>query len=101
MLAEFSILPLGTNEHLSEPLAEILKLVDTMGLPYKLTPGSTGVEGEWQDVMEVVRQCHLRMRDNSNHVVTVIKIEDEEGATDKINRNIVSVEESAGRKFST
>ena len=101
MLAEFSILPLGTDGHLSEPLAEVLKIVDTMGLPYKLTPGSTCVEGEWQEVMEVIRQCHLRMRDKSNHVVTTIKLEDEEGATDKINRNITSVEESAGRKLST
>src|SRR5262245_12454513 len=101
MLAEFSIMPLGIDDHLSGPLAEVLKIVDTMGLPYKLTPGSTCVEGEWQEVMEVIHQCHMRLRDKSNHVVTLIKIEDEEGATDKINRNITSVEEKAGRKLST
>ncbi|MEW6131187.1 MAG: thiamine-binding protein [Acidobacteriota bacterium] len=101
MLVEFSILPLGAGDHLSGPLAEILKIVDTCGLPYKLTPGSTCVEGEWQEVMEVVRLCHLRMRNHSKHVITTIKIEDEEGVTNKITRNITSVEAAAGRKLST
>lgn len=101
MLVEFSILPIGNGEHLSGPLAEILKIVDTSGLPYKLTPGSTCIEGEWQEVMEVVRLCHMRMRNHANHVVMVIKTEDEEGVTDKITRNIASVEETAGRKLQT
>jgi uncharacterized protein (TIGR00106 family) len=101
MLVDFAIIPVGRGEHLSEPLAEILRIVDTSGLPYKLTPSSTCIEGDWQEVMEVVRQCNMRMREKSNHVITVIKIEDEEGVTDKITRNIASVEEAAGRKLST
>ncbi len=101
MLVDFAIIPVGRGEHLSEPLAEILRIVDTSGLPYKLTPSSTCIEGDWQEVMEVVRQCNMRMREKSNHVITVIKIEDEEGATDKITRNIAAVEEAAGRKLST
>lgn len=101
MLVDFAMIPVGQGEHLSEPLAEILKIVDTSGLPYKLTPSSTCIEGEWQEVMEVVRLCNMRMREKSHHVITVMKIEDEEGATDKLTRNIASVEESAGRKLST
>jgi hypothetical protein len=41
------------------------------------------------------------MRERSNHVFTIIKIEDEEGATDKLTRNIASVEAKAGRSLST
>ena len=101
MLVEFSILPLGVGEHLSRPIAEVLKIIDCSGLPYKLTPTSTCIEGDWVNVMEVIRQCRVRMLEESKHVVTFLKIEDEEGATNKLTDNIASVEEKAGRDFSS
>jgi hypothetical protein len=51
--------------------------------------------------MELVRQCHNRVRSKSSHVVTFIKIEDEDGVSDKLNRNISSVEQKAGRQLSS
>ena len=38
MLVELSILPLVGDGHLSDELAEVLKLIDSYGLPYQLTP---------------------------------------------------------------
>ena len=101
MLVEFSIIPLGVGEHLSRPLAEVLKIIDASGLPYKLTPGSTCIEGDWVNVMEVIRQCHVRMLEESRHVVLILKIEDEQGVTNKLTSNILSVEEKAGRDLSS
>jgi uncharacterized protein (TIGR00106 family) len=97
MLAELSIIPLGGDTHMSDELAEVLKLVDTYGLPYQLTPSGTCIEGEWNEVMELIRQCHSRVRERSPHVITMIKIEDEEGAHDKLSRNVTSVEQKVGR----
>jgi uncharacterized protein (TIGR00106 family) len=97
MLAELSVIPLGGDTHMSDELAEVLKLVDAYGLPYQLTPSGTCVEGEWNEVMELIRQCHSRVREKSPHVITMIKIEDEEGAHDKLSRNVISVEQKAGR----
>ena len=101
MLVELTILPLVSDGHLSDELAEVLKLIDAYGLPYQLTPSSTCIEGEWSEVMELVRQCHERIRSRSSHVVTIVKIEDEEGVTDKLNQNIRSVEQKAGRQLSS
>jgi len=101
MLVELSILPLVGDGHLSDELAEVLKLIDSYGLPYQLTPTATCIEGEWNEVMELVRQCHDRVRSRSSHIVTFIKIEDEEGVSDKLNRNISSVEQKAGRQLSS
>ena len=100
MLVELSILPLVGDGHVSDELAEVLRLIDAYGLPYQLTPSATCIEGEWNEVMELVRQCHDRMRSKSSHVVTFIKIEDEEGVSDKLSRNINSVEQKVGRKLS-
>lgn len=99
MLAELTIVPLGVGEHLSEPLADVLRVIDASGLHYTLTPCGTCIEGEWDEVMGLVRQCHERMRERSRHVLTTIRIEDEAGVTDKMTRNITSLEEKLGKRL--
>ena len=96
MLVELSIIPLGGDTHLSAEIAEALKIVEASGLTYMLTPAGTCIEGEWDEVMPLVRQCHNRVREMSTHVITLIKIEDEAGASDKLTRNVTSVEEKVG-----
>jgi uncharacterized protein YqgV (UPF0045/DUF77 family) len=98
MLFELSIIP--TDElHASEELAEVLEVIDSSGLPYLLGPGSTCIEGSWDQVMPVIHACHERARSASKHVITLLKIEDDEGQRDKIRRNVKSVESKAGRKL--
>ena len=48
-----------------------------------------------------VRQCHVRMLEETRHVVLILKIEDEQGVTNKLTSNILSVEEKAGRDLSS
>lgn len=99
MLAELSIIPLGTGTSLSNELAEILKLIDASGLSYQLTPSGTCIEGDWDAVMRVARQCHDHARSVSAHVITALTIEDEQGATDKLTSNVAAIEERLGRKL--
>lgn len=99
MLAEVSIVPLERGAHLSRDLGEILRIIDESGLPYCLTPSGTCLEGEWAEVMDLVKRCHDHARLNSSHVMTTVRIEDEEGATDKLNDNIAAVERAAGRSL--
>ncbi|MDX2032723.1 MAG: MTH1187 family thiamine-binding protein [Blastocatellia bacterium] len=94
-----SIIPLGRGVHLSSDLGQILKIIDESGIRYQLTPSGTCIEGEWDEVMALVRRCHEQARVGSTHVMTTLRIEDELGATDKLHENIASVERSAGRAF--
>jgi uncharacterized protein (TIGR00106 family) len=97
MLVELSVTPLGHGTHLSKDVAEVLRIIDDSGLPYCLTPSGTCIEGDWDEVMELVKRCHQKARTLSNHVLTTLRMEDEEGATDKLNENIAAVERAAGR----
>lgn len=96
MLVDFSIIPVGGDVHTSEQLAEALRVVDASGLPHQLTPSGTCIEGDWNQVMHLVRQCHDRVRQFSQHVVTIIKIEDDADASEKIRRNVESIEQRIG-----
>jgi len=99
MLIALSIVPIGGNSTSSDELVEVLKIIDESGLAYQLTPSATCVEGDWDEVMPLVRRCHERVMEMSAHVVTTIKIEDERGVADKLNRNVASLEEKLGRKL--
>jgi len=97
MLVEMAVITLGGDTHLSDEIAEVLKVVDASGLPYELTAAGTCIEGDWDEVIPLVRRCHERARELSPHVMTLLKIEDEEGARDKLRGNVRSVEEKVGR----
>lgn len=99
MLVELNINPLGRGTHLSHDLGEVLKVIDDAGVPYLLTPLGTCIEGEWDQVMPLIKRCHEMARSMSPHVFTTLRIEDEEGATNKIKENGASVEHAAGRSL--
>jgi uncharacterized protein (TIGR00106 family) len=99
MLVEVSINPLGRGTHLSQDLGEILKIIDDSGIRYGLTPLGTCIEGEWDEVMALVKTCHQKARGISAHVFTTLRIEDEEGAANKIQENVAAVERAAGRSL--
>lgn len=101
MLAELSIIPVGGDSHSSAELAKVLKLVEKSGLPYQLTPSATCIEGEWDQIMPLIRQCHERARKDSAHIVTFIKLEEDDGERDKLIRNVTSVEEKLGHRLHT
>src|SRR5262245_31711955 len=96
MLVEFRIIPLGRDPHISEEIAEALRVLDEAGLRYRLLPSATCVEGEWDEVMPVIQRCHARMRELAPHVITTINIEDDEDEGSKLERNVASVEEKLG-----
>ncbi len=100
MLVELTINPLGRGTHLSKDLAEILKLVDASGLPYCLTPFGTCIEGDWDQVMQLIKQCHTLAKTTSHHVMTSIQIEDEDRASNKLEENVAAMERLAGHKLS-
>jgi uncharacterized protein (TIGR00106 family) len=101
MLFELSVIPIGGDVHLSGVIAKVVTRIEAAGLPYQLTPSGTCVEGDWDDVMPVLRECHEIARRHSPHVVTLVKIEDDAGETNKLARNVQSVEEKAGQVLAT
>ena len=93
MLVEFSVVPLGKGESVSEYVAECMKIVRDSGVRYLLTPMATILEGDMEEVMEVITKCHRRVLEMSDRVITTIKIDDRKGRKDAMTQKIKSVEE--------
>jgi uncharacterized protein (TIGR00106 family) len=97
MLAEFSVVPLGKGDSVSQYVAECLKIVESSGLDYRLNPMGTVLEGDYDRVMSVIKACHMRVMEMTERVITSIKIDDRKGRHDMLDRKIQSVETKLGK----
>ena len=97
MLLEFSIVPIGVGSSIGEHIAEVLKTVDASKIPYKINPMGTVVEGEWEEIMKLVKKCHKTVLNNSERVLTTISIDDRKHKTNRIAEKVKSVEKRIGK----
>jgi uncharacterized protein (TIGR00106 family) len=58
VLADISIVPIGAGVSLSKYVAACERLLRDAGLQTRLHAFGTNVEGEWDQVMAAIRQCH-------------------------------------------
>lgn len=99
MLVEFSIIPIGSGSTISKSLAEILKIVDSSGLPYKINPMGTVVEGKWDELFRLIKKCHMSALKNEERVLTNISIDDRKGKTNRLELKVRSLEKKIGWKL--
>lgn len=99
MLLEFSMFPLGKAESLSPYIADSLDIIDRSGIPYRLNAMGTVLEGEWSEVMAVVKQCLDKMSEKCDRVDCVMKFDWRRGATDRLTGKVASVEQKLGRQL--
>jgi len=96
-MAEFSMFPVDKGESLSEYVARVLGIIDGSGLSYRLNPMGTVIEGEWDEVMEVIKECHQQLAQDCNRISTSIKIDYRKGKEPRMDTKIKGVEEKVGR----
>jgi len=97
MLAEFSIIPIGTGSSIGDQLAEVLRIVDASGIPYKINPMGTVVEGEWDEVIRLIKKCHNAVMKIGERAVTTISIDDRKGKPRRIDQKVRSIEKRIGK----
>lgn len=99
MLAELEIIPIGTKgPSLSALLAEVATLIDRSGLDYRVGPMGTVVEGEWETIMTLAKQCHQAMLAATGRVLTTIRIDDrtDQPGGGRITQKVQSLEAKVG-----
>ncbi len=80
-------------------MAEVINLIDNSGLDYRLGAMTTTVEGDVHEIFDLIKKCHLKMRQYSNRVVTHITIDDREGACNRLFGKPESIEKKLGKKL--
>ena len=96
MLAEFSIIPLGKEESVSKFVAKAVEIIHQSGCDYRINPMGTVVEGEWDNIMDLIKKIHNAVRKEAGRVITNITIDDRSVKGSRIEKKIRSLEKRVG-----
>jgi uncharacterized protein (TIGR00106 family) len=97
VLLEFSMFPLDKGESLSQYVARSIDIVDRSGVAYQTHAMGTVLEGEIDQVLDVVRRCYEAMAVDCNRIECSIKIDARKGSSGRLQSKIASVEKKLGR----
>ncbi|TMM17349.1 MAG: MTH1187 family thiamine-binding protein [Actinobacteria bacterium] len=91
MIAAFSLTPLGVGDSVGELVAEAVKVVRDSGLPSETNAMFTNVEGDWDEVMAVIKASVERVADRAPRVSLVVKIDYRPGHDDAMTTKMQSM----------
>jgi uncharacterized protein (TIGR00106 family) len=95
MLVAFSVAPSGGDESggVAEAVAEAVRVVRASGLPYETTSMFTTVEGEWDEVMDVVKRATEVVSARAPRTSLVLKADIRPGYTNQLHEKVQRVED--------
>ena len=63
VIVDFCLVPLGVGVSVSKYIVECEKILISAGLQTQMHAYGTNIEGEWDQVMEAVKQCHQTLHE--------------------------------------
>lgn len=89
-LVAVAIAPFGVGDELSKEVAEVVKVIRDSGLPNKTYSMFTEIEGEWDEVIKVVKNATFVLAEKGIRTEVIIKMDIRPGynnmMTEKIDR---------------
>jgi len=106
MLIAFSVAPSGApaggqaspDGSVHDAVAAAVRVVRESGLPHRTTSMFTEVEGEWDEVMDVVRRATEAVMPFGSRVSLVLKADIRPGRTGEIDGKIERLERALGEE---
>ena len=92
MLVAFSVTPLGVGEGVAEYVADAVRVVRGSGLRNRTDAMFTTVEGDWDEVMPVIKQAVDAVAAKAPRVSVVLKADIRPGVTGALTAKVDSLE---------
>ncbi|WP_304426007.1 MTH1187 family thiamine-binding protein [uncultured Adlercreutzia sp.] len=92
VLVAVAIAPFGVGDELAPYVAEAIRIIRGSGLPQRTTSMFTEIEGEWDEVMAVVRDATFVLAEQGIRTEVILKADVRPGYTGTIDRKIEAVE---------
>ncbi len=97
MLIQFSIIPIGVGSSIGDILSEVMMIIDSSKLPYKINPMGTVIEGEWDEIIRLIKKCHKTVMKKAERVFINLSIDDRKGKLNRIDEKVKSIERRIGK----
>src|SRR6201992_535452 len=93
MLVAFSVSPLGGSDSVSGLVAEAVRVVRESGLPNRTDSMFTTIEGEWDEVMDVVKRACEAAREGRGRGSLALKAEIRRAGVNAMTTKVEKVEQ--------
>jgi uncharacterized protein (TIGR00106 family) len=97
VLLEFSMAPLEKGPSVGDYVARSLKIIDESGLDYRLHAMGTIIEGDFEQVLRVLKQCFEAMAADCDRITCTAKLDYRQGYCGRLHSKVASGEEKLGR----
>ena len=97
VVLDFSLFPLDKGESVSPYVARSLDIIDRSGLDYRCHAMGTTLEGDFDRVMGVVKQCFDALAADCNRLECFIHLDYRKGCRGRLEGKVASVEAKLGR----
>jgi uncharacterized protein (TIGR00106 family) len=98
VIVAFSISPVSGDDSggVSEAVAEAIRVVRESGLPHETNAMFTNLEGEWDEVMDVVKRAIDAVSARSPRVSLVLKADIRPGHTGQLTAKVQRIDDLLG-----
>lgn len=93
MLIAFALTPMGVEEAVADHVADAVKIIRESGLPNRSDSMYTMVEGEWDEVMDVVKRATEAVVAKAPRVQLVLKADIWPGMNQPLDGKIALLEQ--------
>jgi uncharacterized protein (TIGR00106 family) len=93
MLVAFSVTPLGVGDSVAEYVADAVRVVRDSGLPNQTDAMFTTIEGEWDEVMAVVKAAVDAVAARAPRVSVTLKADIRPGVTGALQGKMEALEQ--------
>ena len=98
VLVAISIAPFGIGDELSKEVSQVISLIEDSGLNYRLGSMFTEIEGEWDEVMDLVKSCTMILAERGIRTELVLKADVRPGYKNMLNEKVTKVQSLLGKK---
>lgn len=95
-LVAVAIAPFGEGDELKEHVAEVVRVIRASGLPNKTYSMFTEIEGDWDEVMDVVKRATFVLAEKGIRTEVVLKADIRPGFENTMETKVQKVEDILG-----
>ena len=92
MLVAFSLTPLGVGEDVGRVVAEAVRVVRASGLPNRTDAMFTTIEGDWDEVMDVIKSAVEKVQEYAPRVSMVLRADIRPSVSDGLTSKVDDLE---------
>lgn len=98
VLLEFSMFPTDKKGSVSEYVSQVIDMIRSSGVDYKLTAMGTILETETlEEALEIIQKSYQVLEPHSQRVYSSLKMDIRKGKTGRLEGKIQSVENKIGK----